>query len=230
MNLKQALNGAFCAAVLSATAPALANLVTNGNFSAGNTGFGSDYGFSPAGNGTEGQYTVRTNPSPWNSNFVSALDHTNDAARLMFVGNGSPTLGERVWFTLAPIAVTPGTDYFFEAFVMNVCCLPSYTGDNSPSILGFYANGVLIGTRTTSLANVGLWEGLSTNWNSGAATSVSLELKNANIARGGNDFAVDDIFLGTTSTVATIPVPAALPLLASGLVAFGFIARRRKSA
>ena len=145
----------------------------------------------------------------------------------MLVGNGSP-LANRVWYTPVAITVIPNTNYFFEAYVMNVCCLPSYTGANSASILDFYANDVLLGTRTTDLSNAGKWEGLSTNWNSGAATSVVLKLVNANPASGGNDFAIDDIYLGTASTVV-IPVPAALPLLASGLLAFGFLSRRRNA-
>jgi hypothetical protein len=202
------------------------NLIVNGDFEAGNTTFGSDYGYSPSQNFAQGDYTVRSNPNPWNPFFVPAADHTTGSGQ-MLVGNGSPA-ANRVWYTPAAITVIPNTNYFFEAYVMNVCCLPSYTGANSPSILDFYANDVLLGTRTTDLSKAGSWEGLSTNWNSGAATSVVLKLVNANPESGGNDFAIDDIYLGTASTVV-IPVPAALPLLASGLLAFGFLSRRRNA-
>jgi hypothetical protein len=53
------------------------NLVANGDFEAGNTAFTSGYAFAPGGNGTEGQYTVRANPFPWNGLFISAADHTS---------------------------------------------------------------------------------------------------------------------------------------------------------
>ena len=48
------------------------NLLLNGDFELGDTGFSSDYTYSPAANTTESQYTIRTNPSPWNASFVSA--------------------------------------------------------------------------------------------------------------------------------------------------------------
>ena len=48
---------------------------------------------------------------------------------------------------------------------------------------------------------LGVWEGLTTVWNSGASTTVDLKLVNANTEALGNDFAVDDIYLGTVSTV-----------------------------
>ncbi|MCC6897741.1 MAG: hypothetical protein IT377_02140 [Polyangiaceae bacterium] len=68
-----------------------------------------------------------------------------------------------------------------------------------PSELSFYANKQLLGTRTSS--KLGVWEGLTTTWASGSATSVTLELVNANTVAAGNDFAADDIYLGVVSTV-----------------------------
>lgn len=100
------------------------NLVINGNFESGNTGFTSNYGFSPASNTDEGQYTVRTDPYPWNPNFVSIGDHTSGNGN-MFVGNGAPVAGSVIWQSLS-IAVEQNSTYFFEAWVTNVCCKPSY--------------------------------------------------------------------------------------------------------
>ena len=206
------------------------NLVGNGDFEAGNTGFSSDYAFAPASNTTEGQYTVRTDPFPWNGAFISAPDHTTGSG-LMYVGNGSPVDGAVVWRSDA-IGVTANTDYFFEAFVMNVCCSSPFPG-NTPSILEFSVAGLAtesLGTATTNLALAGTWEGLSKSWNSGANTSVVLSLINRNTARGGNDFAIDDVFLGTTSTVTPVPEPETYALMLLGLGAVGAVARRRKSA
>jgi len=206
------------------------NLVTNGNFEGGNTGFTSSYSFAPAGNSTEGQYTVRSNPFPWNGLFISAADHTSGSG-LMYVGNGSPTNGSVVWAS-GPIAVAQNTNYFFEAFVMNVCCSSPFPG-NSPSILEFSVAGLTtesLGTATTNLALAGTWEGLSKSWNSGLNTSVSLSLINRNTAAAGNDFAIDDVFLGTTSTVTPVPEPETYALMLAGLGAVGMIARRRRKA
>jgi len=206
------------------------NLVTNGDFELGNASFTSGYAFAPAGNSTEGQYTVRSNPFPWNGLFISAADHTSGSG-LMYVGNGSPTNGSVVWAS-GPIAVTQNTNYFFEAFVMNVCCAGPFPG-NSPSILEFSVAGVStkkIGTATTNLALAGTWEGLSKSWNSGLNTSVTLSLINRNTAAAGNDFAIDDVFLGTTSTVTPVPEPETYALMLAGLGAVGMIARRRRKA
>lgn len=89
----------------------------------------------------------------------------------MSIGNGKAT-PDRVWFTTS-IAVTPNTQYYFEAWVMNLC----------------------------TSAKLGVWEGLSTVWQSGSSTTVDLKLVNANTEAAGNDFAVDDVYFGTVSTV-----------------------------
>lgn len=200
------------------------NLVLNGDFEAGNTLFSSDYTYSPANNSAAAQYTVRTDPFPWNPFFVSAGDHTSGSGN-MFVGNGAP-VNNRVWYSGA-IAVTPNTDYFFEAWVMNVCCNPSFgQGNNpvSPAVFSFYAGDELLGTRTTN--SLGVWEALSTTWNSGSNTTIVLNLFNSNLEPNGNDFAVDDVFLGTESSI-TVAEPASLALLGTGLLVLARGRRRR---
>jgi len=181
--------------------PIAVNLIPNGNFEQGNVLFGSDYTFA-TNNTVEGEYTVGTNGQAFNGALVTAGDHTSGKSK-MFIGNGKAT-PDRVWFTTATIAVDPNTQYYFEAFVMNLCCaMGSGLGDGinpvGPSVLSFYANGQLLGTRTSM--KLGVWEGLTTMWSSGAATTVTLKLVNANVDALGNDFAVDDIYLGTVSTV-----------------------------
>jgi hypothetical protein len=170
------------------------NLIPNGDFEKGNTLFGSDYTYAML-NTTEGQYTVGTNAAFFNGALVNTGDHTSGTTK-MFIGNGKDT-PDRVWFT-ATLSVKPSTKYYFEAFVMN---LYGYNNNEpvGPSVLSFYANGQLLGTRTSM--KVGVWEGLTTDWQSGASTTVDLVLVNANTQRIGNDFAVDDIYLGTISTV-----------------------------
>ncbi|MDQ5870983.1 MAG: hypothetical protein M3547_02085 [Acidobacteriota bacterium] len=184
------------------------NLIPNGDFSLGNAQFSSDYtfaAFTPCGNTAENQYTVGTNPAVWNCNpIVSSVgDHTTGTGN-MFIGNGGNT-GLRVWFTSAPIAVTPNTTYFFEAWILNW----STTSVGSDAAqLTFRANGVNL--LTASASGVGMWTPVSAMWNSGASTTVSLELFNSTPTLVGNDFAVDDIFFDVTSSIQT-PTPTLTP-------------------
>lgn len=218
------------AAAMAAVPATAANLVINGDFEAGNTGFTSAYVYSPGGNSSEGQYTVRSNPFPWNPAFVSRGDHTSGSG-LMYVGNGAPNLGDIVWQS-SVIAITAGTNYFFEAFAMNVCCSFTLPGNSDPN---FTFRISLNGGAATDLATLtipanqaGTWFGLSTNFNSGAATSVQLSLINANNVRQGNDFAVDDISLSTRSIVNGIPEPTSWAMLTLGFGAIGGMVRRRR--
>lgn len=234
MKLAGLLATAALAVSIPTAASAADNLVLNGDFEAGNTGFTSDYAYSPGGNGTEAQYTVRSDPYPWNPYFISVADHTSGVGQQMFVGNGAPTAGQIVWQSPV-IAIASLTDYFFEAFVMNVCCNTGYPGANSDPLLTFSVS--LDGGARQDLATLGLdgseagvWKGLSSTFNSGAATNAQLYLINANTIRAGNDFAVDDISLSTESIVNSVPEPAtwAMMILGFGMVG-GAVRRKRRS-
>lgn len=217
------------AAVVAAMPAFAANLVTNGNFDAGNTGFTSDYAYSPGGNGTEGQYTVRSNPFPWNGAFASFGDHTSGAGQMLVV-NGSPTAGAVVWRS-GIIGITSSTSYFFEAFVANVCCAGG--GINPPNLTFSVSlnGGALQPLNTLSVPAdpVGNWIGLSNSFNSGGATTAQLFLINANTIRQGNDFAVDDINLDTRSIVNPVPEPSTWAMMIAGFGAIGAVARRRRT-
>lgn len=210
--------------VLEPAAFAAPNLVTNGDFEAGNTGFTSDYGFSAGGNCCEGQYTIGTRPSNFNGFFINPGDHTTGAGN-MYIGNGSPTDGAIVWAS-GPITVAQNTNYFFEAFVHNLCCSSPLPG-NTPAVLEFSVQGSSVeslGTAFTTLDNAN-WQGLSRSWFSASNTSVTLSLINRNTGRLGNDFALDDVYLGTISTV--VPEPGTWVLFSLGLAGLAALTRRR---
>jgi hypothetical protein len=213
-----------CIALAASGASALPNLVVNGDFEAGNTGFASDYLFSSASAG-QGQYFVGANAQSWNHRLIANPDHAQGDGGMMLLGNGAATAAA-VWFSSDVIPVASDTDYFFEAWVMNLCCRPGTLGNGAdpvePSVLSFYANDELLGTRASS--ELGVWEPLSTIWSSGSATSVLLRLVNSNTAYAGNDFAIDDIFLGTESSIVPEPMTALLVLAGLG----GLAARRKR--
>ncbi|MBV7257445.1 PEP-CTERM sorting domain-containing protein [Pacificimonas sp. WHA3] len=81
------------------------------------------------------------------------------------------------------------------------------------------------------LAATGIWNGLSTTFNSGSSTMASLFLRNAQTASFGNDFAIDDISLDTRSIVnpMDVPEPAAAGLMLLGCSGLAFAAHRRRA-
>jgi len=223
-DLRSLATAASLAGLLVAPAAA-SNLVLNGNFELGNADFGSDYRYSSPTPNTLGyperNYTVGLNPIDWHNLFVPLGDHSSGSGR-MFIGNGSGNTADRVWFqTINGASI--GQRYFFEAFVANVCCNPQGPQGAAVATLSFFANDQLLGTRTTS--QLGIWEGLSTEWIADAAT-VELKILNSQSAFQGNDFAIDDISFSVTSTTV-VPVPGALPLMLTGLALITWAARRR---
>src|SRR5690606_39251167 len=116
--------------------------------------------------------------------------------------NGSPVTGAAgfVWQSPAEFAVSANTDYFFEAFVANTCCI------GTGAILTFQVFNVdtnnwdTLGSADLRGVTAGQWQAVSFTWNSGTNTATRLRLLNAQPAAGGNDFVVDDIYFdGSTS-------------------------------
>lgn len=165
------------------------NLVTNGNFELGNTGFTTDYivgtggAWGPLSNA--GTYGVSTSPSLLHSNFSLCSDHTAAPGTKMLVVNGAGTPNSLVWSQT--ITVTPSTDYLFGAWVMNALNEPNV------GILQFFINGVAIGPTFSSGPTACVWTQFADSWNSGGSSLAVLKIINQNSVNTGNDFALDDI-------------------------------------
>lgn len=185
------------------------NLVVNGDFEAGNTGFGSDLAYSPTDFTPPEVYSVDTNPNNHHNAWLSYGDHTSGSG-LMLIANGSinPVLS-RIWFQT--LNLTPGASYDFEAFVRS-----SYD-----AVEGVYlsVDGVTVAGSAFSFGN-SAWTG----WNSsfvytGSGTSV-IGIHTASSEFNGNDITVDDI-----SLTEAVPEPASMLALSLGAAA---LLRRRK--
>jgi hypothetical protein len=202
---------------------AAANLVTNGNFESGNTGFASAYNYvAPTFNAgyPQGVYTVDTNPSNVHDLWVSMGDHTTGRGNFLIVnGASTPTL---LWEQTIS-GLVAGENYFFEAFGTNVCC-SGFSG--TPSTFTFtIEQGASVSTlRTfTSSTTPGIWQGFSNTYLSNGSGSAVLRIFNNSTAFGGNDFGVDDINFSTQSVV---PEPATWAMLIIGFGLVGSVARR----
>jgi hypothetical protein len=139
----------------------------------------------------------------------------------MMLVNGQTTSASTVWEQ--SVAVNPGTTYFFEAWAMNLCC--NLAGSFGDSALEFYINGVLLGSNLTS--GSGIWTGLSNTWFSAGSSLATLEIRNGSTIYSGNDFALDDLYLGTESNLNPAPEPASMLLLLTGIPVARAAYRRR---
>ncbi|MFT6514282.1 MAG: hypothetical protein ACJAX1_002865, partial [Neolewinella sp.] len=165
------------------------NLIANGDFSAGDSGFTTDY--DPGSGGTfgllsdEGEYAVSTNSNLTHNNFANCPDHTGGGG--MMVVNGSGTAGDKIW--CQNVAVMPNTLYSFNAWLMSVI-------SENPAQLQFSVNGAPLGIGFSASSSICDWQQFSETWMSGAATTAEICITNQNTAPSGNDFAIDDLFFG----------------------------------
>ncbi len=192
----------------TAFSPVATELVTNGTFSAGNTGFTTAYSYRADIAGQlelypEGTYAILPNANNVHTAF-NGKDRYYGTGNIMVI-NGSPLLGATVW-SQNNITVLPNTTYYFSAWAMSVV-----NGNNA--ILQFSINGNQIGTVANlpngySNANGPYnWVRFYGQWNSGPSTIANLSIVNLNTILGGNDFAMDDVSFGTLSPSQLSLVP-----------------------
>lgn len=167
----------------------IGNLITNGDFSQGNTGFSSGYTYTTP-NTLEGQYYVGTNAQAWNGGMASCGDHTTGSGNMMMV-NGATAANVSIW--CQTVNVTPNTTYAFSTWLMTLSV-------GNPAALQFSINGVLLGSVFNASPSTCQWQQFYTTWNSGANTTAQICVVNQNTLANANDFALDDISFATLCT------------------------------
>lgn len=174
------------------------NLVTNGDFEHGNTGFTSGYTMGDLAN--PGMYSIGPNPSTAPGaygDWCNCGDHTTGTGNMMIV-NGATAPNMPVWEEV--VQVKPSTEYVFSFWGAEV----DHDSSSLPRLLA-KINGSVVGTSSfpeTSPDNGGKWEDHVFRWNSGASRSARLVLLDGNTDSAWNDFALDDISFGVASSVA----------------------------
>lgn len=186
-----------------------AELVVNGDFAAGNTGFTSGQNYSTTYSACN-YYVGAT----WFSTFFPGLtDHTATADNMfMHVDGCSPVT--TLWEETVP--VTPNTNYSFSFWA-------SRSDQVQPTFdmffIGNVSGNVNVGTQTgIPYTGTWMWDQYGVPfWNSGANTSVTLRVVNQQTNGFGNDFGLDDFSfrtqcVETDSVQVTIaPLPALGP-------------------
>lgn len=178
MKSNRILIGAAC---LVLATPAGANLLVNGDFETGNDSFATDYVYSPGNIFGAQTYDVVANPSSVHGQAYSYTDHTSGGGLMMAV-NGSTNDTAVVWGQTVTDA--PATGYRFSLYTSTWY---------SHAAIQLRINGVDTGPEFLTPDVLGEWVLTVIEWQSGPATSATLELVNTSTAFGGNDFALDDL-------------------------------------
>jgi hypothetical protein len=192
--LKMAMAGGSGALALLATALVVGaqtgqNLVINGDFEDGNTGFTSGYTLGDVSN--PGFYAIGANPSTATGAFgdwCNCGDHTSGTGKMMIV-NGATDAALPVWEET--VAVTPSTTYAFSYWGAEV----DHDSSSLPH-LSLRINGSVIGSSTFpeyAPDNGGQWQNYKFTWKSGSSKSADLALFDLNTDASWNDFALDDV-------------------------------------
>ena len=204
-------------ALISAASMAQAasvNLITNGDFEAGDTGFTTELTLG----GGLAQYRIATTPKAANSAFINKGDHTSGTGNMMVI-NGARDTDTIAWSQT--VSVEAGATYEFSAY--------SITAFNGPlGKLDFVVDGTSIGMSDTPAFGDD-WTESSFSWTAGGTTSVVLTLLDASTEFGGNDYAIDDLsFVKTSGPIGPAPVPLPGGLLLLGTALAGGLALKRR--
>lgn len=219
-------------AALGALPASAQNLVVNGDFSAGNTGFASQYTYSHGSLLPQNVYDVGTDPQADNGAWPNTGVPTGATSPNMLIVNGGSAGNNIVW-SESNLTVQANTNYNFSVYIENLFSV-------SPATLAFNIDGVSLGTPTAG-GPVGTWVPFYATWYSGANTSATLGLIDTNTAGYGNDFALDLVCLstssscavgsnvgGTTGPVSGVPETSTWAMLLLGFAGVGFAGYRQR--
>lgn len=235
MNLRVLLALAALGAGVAATAASAAtNLVVNGDFSQGATGFTSDYRYVAPTSGSmmpESVYTVASDPRSVHPYWIQSTN-----AKPLLLVNGATASGMTVW--RESLATVAGQTYDFSASAGNVCCNSAHPGDYAPSELEFqvssdgFATFQTLGTITTHpTSDAGQFYTVTDTFQ--ATGPVQLRIVDALTGRVGNDFAVSDVSVVAalgSGQVSAVPEPASWALMLSAMTSVGAAMRNRQAA
>lgn len=177
------------------------NLVTNGDFSNGTTGFTSD--FTNSSSCTPNTYSVEAEARDKcaASNWINDLwDNTsgNAEGRYMVI-SGDVFNWETAWSNSTPINVQSGQTYTFSFWN-----LPSVTTSFSFQYLEVRIDGSLVGSVNTAPASQNDWTQYCFTWLSNTTGSVTIEIRALSGNGGGRDYGIDDIHFSECTLQCTV--------------------------
>jgi hypothetical protein len=179
------------------------NLLTNGTFESGNTGFESTYFYTATDTYPPRTYSIVHSPHDTHARGASFGDHTTGTG-CMLVANGSSDPRDVVW--RQTVDVQQNRDYAFSGFAASWGHYPGSNEDPSPPFMLIFINGQQQ-TKGVQVTRVnGQWQNFTAVWNSGDATQAIIEIRLGSTAADGNDIALDDLSFRLLALRATLEV------------------------
>ncbi len=185
-------------------------MVTNGDFEAGDTGFITDYlpsnnlstGGQGGSTGGEGLYAIGDDANDYHSNFWGDSDHTSGSGNYMIInGKGSQYV---VWENAVDITLLPGTNYYFSGWAMSL----NSVGNDAQLVYEIEYDGIVEQIGSTAIIQPGVQNDNNTWLSSGrfygnwtytgtSITTARIRVVNLRPDDPGNDFGIDDLSFGT---------------------------------
>jgi hypothetical protein len=166
-------------------------LVFNGNFSCGDTGFFTEYLHPYL---YDSGYWITSNAQ--NEYFAFyGTDHTKPGFGLFMSVDGAPAIPQLTLWQ-EQVTVIPNTIYYFSFWARS---MNNYAGGALQANLQYSINGTMAGTTGPLPPGVNYptgpfeWLRFCTPWNSGANTSALLKIVDLETYSWTNDFGIDDI-------------------------------------
>lgn len=175
------------------------NMVINGDFEAGNTGFTNGFNyFTPGGHTQIGSYSVLQGTQVYAANTQWAcIDHTNTSPtnKFLVIDGNKPQTNNIAWKNL--VNVYKGQQYAFCAFVNN---LVSPLRNYDDPVVELWINGIKLASITLK-ETPDAWYPLKAVWAANISGIVPIEIRLGSPLPIGNDVAIDDISFRFCSTI-----------------------------
>jgi hypothetical protein len=211
MKIAGAVAGAVSAlSLMMAGGAQAANLIANGNFESGHTGFSSDYAYAPAAYSNNGDIFLLTD-------YNGFKDHTTGAGTFL-LGDGASVANSNVWSET--VSTTVGTNYTFSFYHTE------FNGGPNAN-LAVFLDGTQIGDSVAPTN--GVWNQYSVAFNAGAGGAHTLAIQDLSLGYAYNDFGLDDISLAGP-TAGGVPEPATWAMMLFGFAVAGAGLRRGRQA
>jgi len=163
------------------------NLIVNGDFSQGSTGFITAY---KTGDFVDGAFAIVQRPIEINQFFKDVRDHTTGSGNMLAVNGSKHGDAAIIWGQIVP--VKPDSRYTFTISAVNLYKSQNY---ETPNLVVRINNKIVI-MQTLPTGNMtGEWQQYEIHWNTGKATSLTITITDDCREHFKNDFAIDDIQL-----------------------------------